>query len=144
MGKICAKHGITRIFSFIDLLVVLLFYHSLAVYHWDSLLSYAFHFSSVGLKMQARLSSRNKFLSDQIFQTKIISDQTFQVEINPDQIFQTQVTSSEQTFQTQRVCDQTFQTEGVLIRLSSDHCPDSKKVCSDKKFDSGTQPCLHL
>ena len=57
--------------------------------------------------------------------TKIISYQTFQTEINPDQqTFHTQATS-DQTFQTQRVSDQTFQNEGVLIRSSSDHGPDS-------------------
>ena len=101
-----------------------------------------------------RLRSRPKFLSDQTFQTEIISDQTFQTEIHPNQTFQTQVTSdqtfqtqkvsdqtfqteilpdqtfqtqvsSDQTFQTQKVSDQTFQTEGVLIRPSSDHGPDS-------------------
>ena len=71
-----------------------------------------------------RLRSRPKFLSDQIFQTEIISDQNFQVEINPEETFQTQV-ASDQTFQTQRVSDQTFQSEGVLIRQSSDHGPDS-------------------
>ena len=61
-----------------------------------------------------RLRSRPKFSSDQTFQTEIISDQNFQTEINPDRSFQTQNTS-----------DQTFQTEGVLIRPSSDHGPDS-------------------
>ena len=71
-----------------------------------------------------RMRSRHKFASDQTFQTEIISDQNFQTEIHPDQTFQTQVTS-DQTFQTQKISDQTFQTEGVLIRLSSDHGPDS-------------------
>ena len=71
-----------------------------------------------------RLRSRPKFASDQTFQTEIISDQNFQTEIHPDQTFQTQVTS-DQTFQAQKVSDQTFQTEGVLIRPSSDHGPDS-------------------
>ena len=71
-----------------------------------------------------RLRFRPKFSSDQTFQTEIISDHTFQTEIHPDQTFQTQNTS-EQTFHTQKVSDQTFQTEGVLIRPSSDHGPDS-------------------
>ena len=68
-----------------------------------------------------RLRSRPKLASDQTFQTEIISDQNFQTEIHPDQTFQTQVTS-----------DQTFQTEGVLIRPSSDHGPDSNSdQCPD-------------
>ena len=66
------------------------------------------------VKKTPRLRSRPKFASDQTFQTEIISDQNFQTETHPDQTFQTQVTS-----------DQTFQTEGVLIRPSSDHGPDS-------------------
>ena len=78
-----------------------------------------------------RLRSRPKFASDQTFQTENISDQNFQTEIHPDQTFQTQVTS-DQTFQTHKVSDQTFQTEGVLIRPSSDHGPDSKSdQCPD-------------
>ena len=79
----------------------------------------------------SRLKSRPKFFSDQTFQTEIISDQTFQTEIHPDQTFQTQVTS-DQTIETQRISDQIFQTEGLLIRTSSDHGPDSNTdYCPD-------------
>ena len=74
--------------------------------------------------MTFQVEVQTQISSDQTFQTEIISDQTFQTEFNPDQTFQT-LDTSDQTFQTQRVSDQIFQTERVLIRPSSDHCPDS-------------------
>ena len=81
--------------------------------------------------MVPTLRFRPKFSSDQTFQTEIISDQTFQTEIHPDQTLQTQVTS-DQTFQTQELSDQTFQTEGVLIRPSLEHGPNSNShYCPD-------------